>query len=179
MTTSKTFPASGYAILKVYTSAQSLEVKDIDTLPIGTLDVKFGWDWRYVAADTFEVKVSIVLEPEKSRPFSASTTVVGVFRRVGDSHKVTLRNFVGLQAVAILLPYARQYIANLTVNTMTGAFNLPTVNVVALMADFDPEKTTGAHQEKDGQIPDGSVKAAPKALKKEQRKKLSPLKKGR
>jgi preprotein translocase subunit SecB len=174
MNVTKNVPLSGFSILKVYAVEMSLHAEDAENLPAGTLDVNFGWDWRYVSADTFEVKISVALKPEKSRPFSVSTTLVGVFRKVGDSSKLSLQEFTKLQAVAILLPYARQYLANLTVNTVTGAYNLPTVNVVGLMANFDISKTTGASQEKDGQIPiDRPVKTS--KLAKTERGKTSPI----
>jgi hypothetical protein len=61
-----------------------------------------------------------------------------------------MERFAALHAVAILLPYARQYLTNLTVNTLAGAYYLPAVNTVELMKGFDPSKTTAASQRVDG-----------------------------
>ncbi len=173
MSTSTTMPPSGYAILKVYVTALSLTSMDLEDLPSTAPNGGFGWDWRYVSPTKFEVKITVVLEADKSRPYRATTTLVGRFRQLGDSQTVSLDDFVSLQAVAILLPYARQYLANMTINTATGAYHLPTVNVAELMAAFNKSETTGAAQKRDGLIPEGAppIVSAKRAEKPSKRRK--------
>jgi preprotein translocase subunit SecB len=72
--------------------------------------------------------------------------VIGLFRKVAEVPKVSLTEFVTLQAVAILLPYLRQFLTSLTINALAGPYYLPTLNVADLMKDFDPAKATGAKQ---------------------------------
>jgi len=152
MKTVKNPPLSGYALLDVYTYEQSLKPYDGNKKPPIETEVSFGWDWRYVTTDIFEVKLLVSITPTVDKPLSASSTLVGTFR-VSGTPRIPLESFVTLQAVAILLPYARQYLANLTVNTLGGAFHLPSINVEELMTRFDLTKATATSQKENGDIP--------------------------
>ncbi len=171
-------PLSGYAIERVYTLEQSLRPIKSDALPLpNESDVNFGWDWRYLKPGVLEVKLVLGLEPDTTHPFEARITTVGTFIVTGEP-KVPIEEFVRLQAVAILLPYARQYLANLTVNTLTGPMHLPSLDVQVMMARFDPEKTTGAHQRREGQqflaapkAPSGQTRAIPGPTTKRRKRK--------
>jgi preprotein translocase subunit SecB len=145
MRTQKGIPLSGYSILLVYATHLSFEAVPPENLSDVPPDDEFGWDWRLISANEFEVRITVSVGASKDRPGAASTTVVGRFSSPGTPN-VPVEQFVCLQAVAILLPYARQYLAAATVNSQLGAFHLPTVNVVELMKHFDPEKTTAARQ---------------------------------
>ena len=180
-------PLSGYAIERVYTLDQSLKAITNESLPLPSeSDVRVGWDWRHLKPTVLEVKLLLGLDADTSHPFWAWVETVGTFHVIG-SPKVPIEEFVKLQAVAILLPYARQYLANLTVNTLAGAWHLPSIDVQAMMAQFDPEKTTGARQTREGKlfIPPPAATTVQKAPigKKARRKtkapaKRRPLKKG-
>jgi len=145
MKTTKEIPLSGYSIQQVYASHLSFDARPSKNLPDIPVDDEFGWDWRLVSDGEFEVRITVSIGAAKNRALVASTTVVGRFSSSGTPN-VPVEKFVGLQAVAILLPYARQYLAAATVNSPTGAFHLPTINVVELMKNFDPDKTTAARQ---------------------------------
>jgi len=158
-------PLSGYTIAKIYATTQELRHKD--AAPGASQDViSFLWDWRPVDDSTFEVRIVVSVEPSEARDTFISTDVVGRFRRMTDAPRVSQQDFVSLQAVALLLPYARQYLSNLTVNSVHGAYYLPAVNVTALMQDFDVTKATGARQTQ------GHRAAPPPAAKKRRRREL-------
>lgn len=145
--TPRQLPLSGYLLDRVYISEAKLEpqkpVDENEPEPV----VNFGWDWRYSSdRSAFEVRLTLVIEPAKGRAYRASIDTIGRFQAVVDQPSVPVDQFVRLQAVAILLPYARQHLTNLTVNTRPGAYYLPSLNITELMKDFDPEKTTGAGQ---------------------------------
>lgn len=142
-------PLSGYAILKVYTTLHELRAKEPGEDVTEHDAMQFGWDWRWVEDKTFEVRITVAVEPSASRRQYAATNVVGRFRQVTESAQPAIGDFVKLQAVAILLPYARQYLTGLTANSVDGAFYLPTINVAALMHGFDTTKVTAARQEAD------------------------------
>ncbi len=137
-------PLSGYSILDVYATKLSYAVRPSSTTSEGDGKDEFGWDWRIISDTEFEVRITITVGAPIHQ-LTADTTVVGRFARSG-TPTVGIQEFASLQAVAILLPYARQYLAAVTTNAPRGAFHLPTVNVVELMKNFDPSKTTAARQ---------------------------------
>lgn len=144
-TTKQNSPLSGYAIVKVYqTSAQLKPVPPGEIKGDGE-GASFSWDWRWGASvAAFEVRLTVSLEAAAERPYSATVDAVGRFRQVGDKPAVAIEEFVRLQAVAIVMPYLRQHLTNLTVNTLSGPYFLPSINIAELMKDFDPKKATGA-----------------------------------
>lgn len=145
MSDKKELPLSGYSLVGVYPTMQEMRQKD----PAADKEqggVTFGWDWRLTSdEDLFEVQLNIAVEPTKERDDYAAVSVVGRFRKLGVP-SLELAQFVQLQAVAILLPFVRQTLSNLTVMTFHGAYYLPPVNVVTLMKDFSFDQTTGSRQ---------------------------------
>ena len=144
MSTTKGIPLSGYAIREVYATRMSYQLRSASESGATSGEDEFGWDWRVVSDAEFEVRITVTVGAP-SHPLTADATVVGRFARSG-APTVGMEEFASLQAVAILLPYARQYLAAVTTNAPTGTFHLPTVNVVELMKNFDPGKTTAARQ---------------------------------
>jgi preprotein translocase subunit SecB len=142
----KALPLSGYNLLRVY--LRSAELKAVPPpSEAKSHNVSFGWDWRFLKEPrAFEVLLTLAIEPSKEHPYSASVEAVGRFRQNSDAPAVEFERFVTLQAVAILLPYVRQYLTNLTVNTRAGAYYLPSVNVAELMKGIDLSESTGASQ---------------------------------
>ena len=138
-----TLPTSGYALSKVYTTQLGLNRKDPDESDVHNVGV--GWDWRLAGRKRFEVMLGIKVSPTKDRKEELVAHVVGRFRIV-ESPRVKLQEFVGLQAIAILLPYARQCLSSLTLNSYDGSYYLPSLDVSLLSKDFDFSATTGAKQ---------------------------------
>jgi preprotein translocase subunit SecB len=144
-------PFSGYALLTVYTPAQELRHKESgDPNTHGAMNL--AWDWRFMDENVFEVRIAVSIEPSRDRSDFVSVHIVGRFKKVGDSPALTLSDFARIQAVAILLPYARQALSSLTSNTLSGAYYLPPVNVFKLMEPFDAALATGAKQLESGEI---------------------------
>lgn len=138
---------SGYAIERVYTTHQELRQKARTEIAAEGGAMTFGWDWRWLKRPVFEVRILVGIEATVERPEAITTNVVGRFSQVGDGPSIAIEKFVRLQAVAILLPYARQFLSSLSANSQHGAYYLPTLNVNVLMKDVDTSKSTAAKQE--------------------------------
>src|SRR5438552_3649708 len=113
MTTVKDVPLSGYTISSIHTIRQRVEPREVAEGSEKGI-ANFGWDWRLIAEDLFEVLVTVTIEPDNDRPYETSVELVGRFRRLSPTPSVQLEDFAQLQAVAILLPYVRQFLATLT-----------------------------------------------------------------
>jgi preprotein translocase subunit SecB len=139
-------PQSGYKIEKIYCADLRLtrKVKPDDEEEGGA--ISFGWNWRLLERNLFEVRLLVGVDPTKQREEFVRVNVIGRFRQTSETPTVKLTDFVLLQGPAILFPFARQSIATLTASGYHGAYYLPSVDVTALMADFDPESATGAKQ---------------------------------
>jgi preprotein translocase subunit SecB len=140
-------PTIGYALERVYSN--DLRLCDKPVPPNQQDDegeIAFGWDWRMIEKDRFEVKVILSVEPAGIRDELARVVVVGRFQQVADTPTVELSDFVKRQAPAILMPYARQLISLLTSNSIYGAFFLPPLNLAEMMKDFDASQAQGAKQ---------------------------------
>ena len=138
-------PESGYAVKQVYAGEQLVRPQNPNEAGQDAGNASFGWDWRRVpgAEREFEVIVSLTIHPNELRPELAKVATVGRFEIVGEKPAVSFEDFVAIQAVAILLPYPRQFISNLTANSPLGCFYLPTINVLKLMEGVDRSKATG------------------------------------
>ena len=94
--------------------------------------------------DLFEVSVAIDIEPSKDRAEFFGVTSVGRFRKHGKP-TLPMQEFVQLQAVAILLPSARQSLSIVTGSSFLGPFFLPTIAVAGIARNFDFDKSTAAN----------------------------------
>lgn len=137
--TAPEIPLSGYDITRIYTTHLELTAKkpDDDVEEHGAL--RFGWSWRWLERQerSFEVRISVAIEPTADRPEFIASNVVGRFRQVDENPHVSIVDFSGVQAVAILLPYAREFLSSLTTNSVFGTYYLPTLNVNVLMKDMN------------------------------------------
>lgn len=150
MTALEKLPQSGYFLDKVYANHQHLLVKRPPSDAAPQEGVIFGWDWEIIGDRQFEVRLQVGIDPTPARFEEARITVSGRFRVGEGEPAVTFENFVKIQAVAILFPYARETLTTLTSHGFYGAYYLPSVNVVKLMADKDFSQTVGAKQLRDG-----------------------------
>jgi preprotein translocase subunit SecB len=139
-------PLTGYALLNVYTTLLELRQESAAEGSNATdAAVSFAWDWRVLPKGVFEVRIHITVAPSSERHEHMAIHLVGRFQQVGEP-SVQLEDFVRLQAVAILMPYVRQCLSSLTLNSAYGAYYLPPINVMELMKGIDSGKTTGARQ---------------------------------
>ncbi len=76
------------------------------------------------------VSLTITVKPKDPNEFNAfEVTVEGRFRPTADEHKPKLKEFVNRQGAALLLPFARELIANVTMRSRLGPLVLPPLNV--------------------------------------------------
>lgn len=143
--TQKDLPVSGYTILAVYTTTQELKPVAPEKLTEQE-QVAVSWDWRWLERRVLEVRLGIRVD-DRNRGAHFSSDCVGRFHQVEDTPAVDLEEFVSLQAVAMLLPYLRQYLSLLTLNTLAGSYLLPSLNVTELRKDFNLSGATGKKQD--------------------------------
>ncbi len=141
--TAPPLPLSGYALLNIYAAHLEMSFRE---MPEAEGAVIFGWDWRILHDNVFEVRIDVSVEPTKERELYLEAAAVGRFRRNDGEPGVSLDEFVSVQSIAILLPYARQYLSSLSASSLSGLYLLPPVNVIELVKDFDPKRATGAKQ---------------------------------
>lgn len=75
-------------------------------------------------------------------------SVNAVFRVVGDVLTVPVHQFAHGHAPALIFPYIRQVVDELTSRSPYGRVLLPPTNVVALMASFDPADASGSKSQR-------------------------------
>ena len=163
MKTTQDVPLSGYSISSVRSVRQTLEPRETPVDPSDSSAITFGWDWRLKAEsdEHFEVLIRVKAESGQESPYSACVELVGEFRKVTEKPSVAVDDFASLQAVAILLPYARAHLATLTLHSAGGSYHLPSVNVVALMKDFNAKEATGAKQLADREAQRDALESLP------------------
>lgn len=144
MTTTAKLPKSGYFIERVY--ANRLGLTAVPETPAAGPDFLFGWDWKLIDQNLFEVNITLLLEPTPDRSERVEVSMIGVFRQGSDPIEVKLEEFVRYHAPAILMPYVREAVSSLTGRGYYPARNLNPINVQMLMERQDPNRTTGAKQ---------------------------------
>lgn len=138
--------STGYLLEAVFFPLQHCEVVD-PSAPNASLTSKdeshIGWDWTCLDRPTrFEVVVAFDQEPTLERPEPLHVKVVAQFRITGEPTSVQTEEFALRNATALLIPYARQAVTQLTANGPFGARLLQPINVAAVTALFDPMKAT-------------------------------------
>lgn len=156
---------AGYSFTRLYSTNQEFNVlspDEVESLPEEDIGLEIGWGWRILDVETadelaerwdappdlnFEVAVEVLVEGPADEPVRASATLVGQFHLAGgDAPPIPLLDFVRLNAVAAIYPYARETIEELTSRGPFDATVLPLANVVAFMRDFDSAASYGAMQ---------------------------------
>lgn len=144
--------SAGYDLQRLYASEQNHEmVDDSDELPQDdeVRDVGCFWDWRLLdvyqpeASDDevdpdavegvwFDIAVGVQVGPAVDDQNRYKATIVGRFwGPVGG--EVPLHQFARLNGVALIFPYLRQCVSDLSEWAPGEAFYLPVVNVVRVM----------------------------------------------
>lgn len=141
-------PGSGFILEAVFSDQLEFRGQMVtDDLPDGIPgDINVSWDWRFAEDDRIEVSFQLGREPTRERPEFVHVSLIGVFKLIAGDKTIPLEKFVRLHAPALMMPYARETISNLTSRGAYGPFFLPPVNVVALMERFDLENTEGMRQ---------------------------------
>ncbi len=136
---------SGYIIEALFFPVQSLSPTPPDANAADNV-VGWGWDWRWRDHHHFEVGLLFGAPSVESRPERLDVAVTAVFRVSGETQTVPVQAFAYAHAPALLFPYLRQVVDELTSRSPFGRVLLPPTNVVALMATFDAVEATGAKQ---------------------------------
>lgn len=140
-------PASGYRISRIYVARQSqslLQNEAGDEQP-DEREVKFSWDWRVTEAPSFEVFLGITIGASRSCTEVLEIGLVGAFTAQGEPD-VDLRSFVHCNAIATLLPFAREGLASLSAKGPFGSYYLPLLNAVKISQELEYDASTGAKQ---------------------------------
>ncbi len=109
---------------------------------------QWGWDWQWVDHDHFEIGVIVSLGATTVRPYDIEVAVTGRFKPVGDDQPLSVSEFAHQNGPAILFPYVRQAIDDLSSRTHTNRLLLPPINVQSMMAEVDPSGAKGALEER-------------------------------
>lgn len=141
MTTPSTI-ASGYIIESLVFPVQVLSAAATQH----DVDVQWGWDWRWVSSDQFEVGLLFSVPSMDSRPERLEVAVTATIRIVGVDQTVPVQMFAYAHAPALMFPYIRQVVDDLTSRSPLGRVLLPPTNTVALMSKFNASESTGAKQ---------------------------------
>jgi preprotein translocase subunit SecB len=87
------------------------------------------------------VSLTITVKPKDPKEFNQfEVTVEGRFRPTADEYKAKLKDFVDRQGAALLLPFAREVIANVTMRSRVGPLLLPPLNVYNITESAGAEK---------------------------------------
>ena len=127
---------SGYTIRRIFTPQLVFEGigegADLPETEAGNLTL--GWDWKAGSGHEFEVILTASIAATRPRPERVRVVLVGSFEVVGERPSVDPETFARRHAPAILFPYLRETIANLTIRGLFGALHLPPFNLQALAA---------------------------------------------
>lgn len=111
-------------------------------------NAEWGWDWRWKDHDHFEVGLLFSGPAVSARPEKVQVSVNAVFRVVGEAQTVPISQFAHGHAAALIFPYIRQVVDELTSRSPYGRVLLPPTNIVVLMSNFDSDAATGARQQR-------------------------------
>lgn len=98
---------------------------DIEILPSGILNIP---------KNEFQLSLEIMLSNKKEESL-INVDIVGLFRYTGEFSEI--KNFLYLNAPAILFPYLRAYISALTSLSGSETFTLPTMNLSGLRTELE------------------------------------------
>lgn len=142
-------PTPGYRLLDLSAALQRYSILDPED-PESNLQeapsLRLVWDWKLTDDQQFEVFVGVWLIGTKEEPQEVEVRMVGTFTVDGEVQDLELRDFVHTSAPAIMMPYVRDKVTQLTSDGPFGAYYLPIVNVRNLMKGYSYEESTGAAQ---------------------------------
>ena len=79
-----------------------------------------------------EIKVNLA-EDVSEPPFIFNFKLVGIFKQIKGKENLSLEEFSKKQAPALLIPYVREIISNITSRTSLPVLIIPPINVFALL----------------------------------------------
>jgi preprotein translocase subunit SecB len=148
-TASDAIADSGYAIGRVYAVQMRYDVHAGDLISGGAARAdtrrlfNIGWDWKISGRRAFDVVIAVHVHPSPDTPDEANVSVAASFQAADGPLSVSPREFVRYHAPAILLPFAREMLADLTRRGPFGPFLLMPLNLPAVMATMDESRSSG------------------------------------
>lgn len=140
---------SGYVLESVFFPVQQLVTAPADSADSAS-DVRWGWDWRWNDHERFEVGLLLGAPSTEARPERLEVAASAAFRVVGEAQTVSVEAFAHSHAPALLFPYIRQVVDDLTSRSPLGRVLLPPTNVLALMQKFSADEATGVKKGRPG-----------------------------
>lgn len=147
MTSRENLPQSGYVLDRVIAYHQGCEVlPPSDEFPDqAETPLTIGWNWSVLGEAQFQVLLSVVCGPTRSRHERVRVDMVAVFSIIGEVVSTNVLDFVRNNGPAILFPYVRETVASLT-GRAVGTLHLAPVNIQNIMRTMNIEQTTGYEQ---------------------------------
>lgn len=140
---------TGYRLTRMYALEQSYRIRANEQhASAGSVGRQFqiSWDWRVSGARTFDVIVTLTALPSDEQPDEGRVSLVATFEAGPEQQTVSFGDFVRFNAPAMLIPFAREAVAQITARGPYGSFILVPFNVVGVMSSFDPMLATGMQQ---------------------------------
>lgn len=112
----------------------------------GNVDLDFDLDSEFQLQIEKNLAVVIVHcdifkdSVDENKPYSLSVSILGKFKYEGNVEAEEFEKLCRVNATAILFPYLRAYISNLTSLSGVGTLLLPTVNVHKMIASDKAKK---------------------------------------
>lgn len=100
----------------------------------------------YKEPESVEVSFLVKIAPPPGTPsrFALEADVTGRFDRAESATGMTLEEFSKTNAPALVMPYAREVVTNITARTRHGTIFIPPVNVFAIVAQEVAAKVDSA-----------------------------------
>lgn len=136
---------TGYGIVKVHATKQfhqALTAEEVEE----ERSTRVSWDWRAAGPGSFQVFLGFEITGPKEAPERVEVEMVGTFQIEGDSRSLDLEPFVQFAAPAMLVPYIRQVVTNLTSQGPFEPLLMSPLNVYDLMDFARFTETTGYTQ---------------------------------
>jgi preprotein translocase subunit SecB len=139
---------SGFSFDRVWVRSVRFDDTGIDVQPgKKQAEIELGVSME-VPEDNSQALVSLTIsvkpkDPKEFNPFEV--TVEGRFRPTAEEHKAKLKEFVNRQGAALLLPFAREVIADVTMRSRLGPLLLPPLNVY----NITKERAAAAEEEQE------------------------------
>lgn len=127
---------TGFVLLDVVFPRVVLEPSDEQEPVAGDSDFSFGWRATDTSDTRFDVAISIGLPATQTRRCTVEVVTVGHFEMEGEHRTLAKDAFQRGNAAAILFPYAREMIDDLTRRSPFGRVQLPPMNVQYLMKEY-------------------------------------------
>lgn len=89
-----------------------------------------------------DVTVLVGIRPQLGSSFSFEAEITGQFERLDGPQVISLEDFSRINGPALVMPYARELVTDVTARTRHGVIIIPPVNVVQLV--LDEEKSAEA-----------------------------------